>query len=314
MANESLFQPSDLEALCLSGEERILSALASGDRSRIAQTFADVDAAYREFREIYHGWAAMIFEFLLADGGFDALKKATPMEGPLAAAAAAGIDGERIRAVTEAPARFEARVAAGDPAGARAVVREQAEAARELHDWYRDWVSSLLSHVYRELGVDGLERCLRASSERGWMPWMMEDVTHDPRTRLRDWTRLLAVGNFATISIEEEDDKFVIVQHPCGSCGRQDEGDRTAPPWNLAVVRERHPITWGRGGVSAYRTHIAVMHTLMPIERIGAPWPLMHCPRAAGEPCTIHFYKDARHVDPEDLARTGLGTGGPANG
>jgi hypothetical protein len=52
---------------------------------------------------------------------------------------------------------------------------------------------------------------------------MMEDVTHDPVTRLREWTRLLAVWNFATLAIEEDDEKFVIAQRPCGSRGRQDD-------------------------------------------------------------------------------------------
>jgi hypothetical protein len=94
------------------------------------------------------------------------------------------------------------------------------------------------------------------------MPWMMEDVTHDPVTRLREWTRLLAVGNFATLVIEEDDEKFVIAQRPCGSCGRQDDHNRGELPWNLAAVQKRHPITFCDGDVSAYRTHIAVMHTL----------------------------------------------------
>ena len=98
------------------------------------------------------------------------------------------------------------------------------------------------------------------------MPWMMEDVTHDPATRLREWARLLCVGNFATLTIEEDDEKFLIVQDPCGSCGRQDDHNRGEPPWHLALVRERHPITFCRGDVSAYRTHIAVMHTIMPLE------------------------------------------------
>jgi len=112
-------------------------------------------------------------------------------------------------------------------------------------------------------------------------------VTHDPATRLRDWARLLCVGNFGTLTIEEDDEKFLIVQDPCGSCGRQDDHNRGEPPWQLALVRERHPITFCRGDVSAYRTHIAVMHTIMPLERIGVPWPPIHCPKTAGEPCRI---------------------------
>jgi len=62
---------------------------------------------------------------------------------------------------------------------------------------------------------------------------------------------LLCLGNFATLTIEEDDEKFLIVQDPCGSCSSQDDHNRGEPPWHLALVRERHPITFGRGDVSA---------------------------------------------------------------
>ena len=42
------------------------------------------------------------------------------------------------------------------------------------------------------------------------------------------------------------------------------------------------------------------MHTIMPLERIGAPWPPIHCPKTAGEPCRILFYKDPKRVDESD--------------
>ena len=167
-------------------------------------------------------------------------------------------------------------------------------------------MSSLLSHVYHEYGVDTLNQCLRYSSEKGWMPWMMEDITHDAKTRLQDWTRLLAVGNFATFLITEDDEKFVITQNPCGSCGRQQQDGRYDPPWHLAVIKEPHPITFTRGNVTAYRTHIAVMHTIMPIERIGAPWPVIQCPRTKADKCQILLYKNPRQAAPEHYAMVGM--------
>jgi hypothetical protein len=175
-----------------------------------------------------------------------------------------------------------------------------------LHDFYREWVTSLLSHIYREYGVEELNKCLRYSSERGWMPWMMEDITHDVKTRLRDWTRLLAVGNFATIKIEEDDEKFVITQDPCGSCGRQHRDGCYEPPWNLAMVKEKHQITFNVGDVTAYRTHIAVMHTIMPIERIGAPWPAIQCSHDKTRTCRIFLYKNPRQAAPEHYAMVGM--------
>jgi hypothetical protein len=42
-----------------------------------------------------------------------------------------------------------------------------------------------------------------------------------------------------------------------------------------------------------YRTHIPVMHVLLPRERIGVPWPLPMCPAGAGTgPCPSHIFKD----------------------
>jgi hypothetical protein len=279
MAAQRLFTQAELDALCRPGSDRVLAALESGGGERVKGVFRDVDAAYRQFHEIYHAWVATIFEFVFEKHGHEAVTKAVPLDGALAAACGLGLDAEKSRTMDEAPGRFEVLVDAGDLQGAKRLALEHAKTARDRHDWYRDWVSSLLSHVYRQQGLDGLEQCLRYSSEKGWMPWMMEE-SHDPATRLRKWTRLLAVGNFATLSIEEDDEKFVIVQ-------------------------ERHPITFCDGGVSAYRTHIAVMHTLMPIERIGAAWPAIRCPKTRGEPCTILFYKDSRRADPVDYVRVG---------
>ena len=54
---------------------------------------------------------------------------------------------------------------------------------------------------------------------------MLEDVTHGVRQRLREWTALL-LGNFASFRLEEDDEKFVLYQDPCGSCGRRSRSSR----------------------------------------------------------------------------------------
>jgi len=219
MATERLFTKAELDALCVPGAARILVALDPLDRARAKAVFRDVDSAYREFHQIYHAWVGTIFEFLFERHGHDAVTQAVPLGGGLAAASAMKLDAEAMSLVAEAPQRFDALLDAGEADDARGLVRRHEVIARELHDWYRDWVSALLSQVYRRFGTDGLEACLRYSSEKGWMLWMMEDVTHYPATRLRDWARLLCVGNFATLTIEENDEKFLIVQNPCRSCG-----------------------------------------------------------------------------------------------
>jgi hypothetical protein len=103
-------------------------------------------------------------------------------------------------------------------------------------------------------------------------------------------------GNFADITVKEDDERFVITQDPCGSCGRQLAAGAFPGRFDHATVTEAHPITFQRGDVPVYRTHVAVMHFLMPEERLGVPWPVVACPRGniAG-PCRITLYKDPRN-------------------
>jgi hypothetical protein len=304
---QRLFTQSELNALCLPGEARFHAALGRGDKVHAKAVYEDVEKAFREFHDIYIKWVATILEFLYERHGHEAMARALALEGMLAGVFRMGMTLDQVLVAADSPQkRMAALIDAGDNEGAKKFYAEVEKACRDLHDFYREWVTASLSHVYRGYGVEELNQCLRYSSEKGWMPWMMEDITHDVKTRLQDWTRLLAVGNFATITIEEDDEKFVLTQDPCGSCGRQHRDGRYDAPWNLALVKEKHPITFTNGDVTAYRTHIAVMHTIMPIERIGAPWPVIQCPHAKTGTCRILLYKDPRRAAPEHYAMVGM--------
>ena len=112
------------------------------------------------------------------------------------------------------------------------------------------------------------------------------------KTTTARWAGML-LGNFAQIRIDEDEEKFAIHQERCGSCGRQlEQGCYGAEP-RFAVVREAHPIAFNRGDVPVYRTHVAVMHYMLPIERTGVPWPVVECPPGqAPGPCRLLIYKD----------------------
>jgi hypothetical protein len=110
-------------------------------------------------------------------------------------------------------------------------------------------------------------------------------------------------GHFTAFHVTEDDEKFVIHQDPCGTCTRQIRDGFYEPPVDLAVVHERHPVTGGRGDTPIYRTHVPVLHVLMPRERIGVPWPLPMCPTDMGTgPCRSLMYKDPRDPRANDVA------------
>jgi len=158
MGTERVFTKAELDARCVPGAARILAALDPLDRARAKAVFRDVDSVCREFHQIYHPWVGTIFEFLFERHGHDAVAQAVPLGGGLAAASAMKLDEEAISLVAEAPHRFEALVDADKIDDACGLVhRHEVVASREIHNWYRDWVSALLSHFYRGFGTDGLE-------------------------------------------------------------------------------------------------------------------------------------------------------------
>src|SRR5262249_26773733 len=163
---------------------------------------------------------------------------------------------------------------------------------RNEHDRGLDAVCAQISHVYRTHGIDVLEQSMRTVGDATLLAWMPRDIERPPEVRIHSWAAMLH-GNFAEFTIDEDEEKFVITQEPCGSCGRQLECDAFPGPLDHALVAEAHPITFERGNVPIYRTHVAVMHFLVPEERIGVPWPVVACPRGSvAGPCRITLYKD----------------------
>src|SRR5262249_44816509 len=145
------FTQAELDALCLPGEDRFFPALDSESKSHAKAVYADVEAAFREFHDIYHKWVATILEFLYEHYGHEAMVKALPLEKMLAGAFRMGMTLKEVLTVDEDPQqRMAALIDDGDTIGAKKFFAEVEKACRALHDFYRDWVSSLLSHVYRE--------------------------------------------------------------------------------------------------------------------------------------------------------------------
>ena len=302
-----LFTQDELDAMCRPPREQMYAALETGDRAEAKAKYAELEESFLAFHDIYHHWVATEQEFIYETHGHEGLAKAAPISAVLAEALKLDMSvGEVLNCSKSAIDRMNALIDKGDVEEVKKLYDYMEKGFRDLHDLYREWVSLLLSHVYREYGIDELEQCLRFSSDKRWMPWMMDDITHDATARLQSWVALL-LGNFATLRIEEDGEKFTLFQDPCGSCGRQIRQGCLKPPLNLALVKEQHPLSFLDGNVSVYQAHIAVMHTIMPIERIGAPWPAIVCEKGAtGGLCRVIMYKDPRTAAPEHYAMVGM--------
>ena len=282
-----------------------LAALARSPRQEVVDTVADPDQLASTLRRLvgrYEGvlvglrtWVATILAFVTETSGVEGLTAALHDE-------AAFLQQAAVPVATVTADAIVARAARGAGDDAMRQWDELESYYRIHHDWWVDRVSVLLSHVYRTLGVDGLERSLRFTGRDFLLPWMPYDIVHPPRRRLRVWVET-AKGNMSTIAgIEEDDDKFTITMDPCGSCGRQVAEREFPGPYDLAVITEDVPLSFGHGGTSVYRSHVAVIHHLIPLEQRGVPWPVINCPGPRqGGPCRTFLFKDPDNRAAVDL-------------
>jgi hypothetical protein len=287
-----LYTDDELTALATPPPARLAAHLAAGDLDGFERTTREFDRAHRGSVDGYGAWGASTVRHVLevhpedAAALFDALRHfhTTYPGTPVDLAGAPATTPEHVVELARA----------GDHTAALAAWDRLAGEWRDRNDLGRDLVSALLSFVYRQHGPDALEAAIRRGGTDTLIAFLPTDIARPPEKRLLSTARMLH-GHFTEFTITEDDEKFTIHQDPCGTCTTQLADGRYAPPLDLAVVTEVHPVTGGRGDTPIYRTHIPVMHVLMARERIGVPWPLPMCPAGRGTgPCPSHIFKDPR--------------------
>lgn len=300
-----LFSDDELAALALSPRAQLQAHLGAGDAAAAAAVVADLETELGRQIDRYTHWISTLFAHAAerhGPSGSAALVHATremflrhPDPG------VAGPDLPETVAPAVATAAW-----AGDPAAALDRFDAAVDHWRRLVDLYRDWISALLSDLYRRHGPDELEAAHRRVGE-ATMRVLTATIDGPPRDLVIGLVTLLK-AHFSEVELAEDDDVVTIVQDPCGTCGRQVAQGRHGPPLDLAVVEERHAVTWGRGATTAYRTHVPIWHVALATELIGAPWPVNQCPTGlVAGPCRILLYKDPRHP----AASAGIPGGGP---
>jgi hypothetical protein len=289
------FTEEELKALSRTPRQELVDCLEAG--GAVGPLVASIARAYRDQIGGSRSWVGWVFAHVGERHGQEGLTAAVAATSRFFAALAAvggmvpeaeGLTDDSEAVIHEIADRAEA----DDPRGALAAFDAFEMACRAVQDTYRDWLSSLLSEVYRQWGPDELEDLHRYCAERTLLPWMNVDIRNPPRKRLVRWARMLK-GHFSILWASEDDEKFVLVQDPCGTCSRQLLAGRYDPPFDLSVVEEVHLLTWGRGSTPVYRTHVPVWHVAMARERLGVPWPVNRCPAGLGTgPCPTLLYKD----------------------
>ncbi len=178
---------------------------------------------------------------------------------------------------------------------------------RDFHDMYVAWFAGLLTTFMHAYGEDELAELLRASGqgfEKDFARW--NEMSAEELLKASVFLQLAHPGG--KLSIEEDEDKYTLVQAPCGTGGRLLDEGRYEGDAPLARFTAARPETAGHEGLPAYCAHCTVWNTLQTAERFGAPhWVIEHPLHSS---CRIYIYKDRARTPDSYLRRLGMGKGG----
>lgn len=193
---------------------------------------------------------------------------------------------------------------AGDREKAKSLATRMYKEFNFLHDGYMFWVTGLLTYIYRNYGIDAVEKAEREAHTIEGKTVFKAPELPDLRSKVEYMAGGLR-GHLQPIKIEEDDEKISLTMQPCGSGERIIQKGGYKPEAGLATVKEPHNITWGMKDFPIYCVHCPVME-MLSIEGTG---DFMHV-HIVSEPishgsCQFVFYKDPAKIPEGFYSRIG---------
>jgi hypothetical protein len=146
-----------------------------------------------------------------------------------------------------------AAIESGDKEKAKQLVVRAYEEFNRHHEGYMIWITGLLTYIYNNCGIEGLEKAERfAHGIEDHLVLVRRPPANDLRSRIEHLAKGLR-GHLQQLTIDEDDEKIVLSMHPCGS------GEKIikmgAYEAGLAKIKEPRPITWGMKDFPIYCVH-----------------------------------------------------------
>jgi hypothetical protein len=152
-------------------------------------------------------------------------------------------------------------VDAGEKEKAKRLAERLQSEIGHLHDGYMVWVSGLLSYIYRNYGVDAVEKAEREAHGIEGRSVFKPSGKTDLRSRVEEMASGLR-GHMQPVVIKEDDEKITLTMKPCGSGERLIKMGLYEPEFGLAKIKERHPATWGMKDFPIYCCHCRLWRCL----------------------------------------------------
>jgi hypothetical protein len=200
---------------------------------------------------------------------------------------------------------FLAGCGAGDADAATERLELMRVRTAAVHDHLVHWIQQLLTDLAARHDDDAVLAVVLRTYETLWGP------------RYATWNSLPAIERLqlsvegmrghlsgprhrGDVGVIDDDERYVMVLDPCGSCGvlRRGDPDSGRPPANPAGTTRPHPWSWGRVGLGWYAVHSAIVMEWLQTSAGHPPMrPLVDCDTQSA--CRWFVYKDPAAARPE---------------
>jgi hypothetical protein len=192
---------------------------------------------------------------------------------------------------------------AGDPEEAKKQIQLMYDQFAHIHDGATVWIAGLLTWIYERHGVEGVEAAERFGHgveaklvffppERMDFQFMVEKMAAELQAHVHQH-----------MTLEEDDEKVVLTNTPCGSGGRLIQMGGYSPEAGLARIAESTPLTFDTPDYPIYCVHCPLFN-MNAVDETG-DFLFLNNPPGDGRSCQFIFYKDKRDIPEEYYTRLG---------
>jgi hypothetical protein len=195
-------------------------------------------------------------------------------------------------------------VDAGDGERVKELAQLMYDQFTHLHDGYMAWITGLLTYIYEHGGTEAVAEAERfAHAKEGQLVFLPPEKT-DFKFIVEKMATELQGHVYQFMTLEEDDEKVVLTNRPCGSGGRLIQMGAYQPEVGMAKIAEPNDLTFNTADYPIYCVHCPLFN-INALDDMGDFLFVNNPPQEDGSYCQFIFYKDKANIPEHYYTRLG---------